>query len=125
MALFPQHLIGEGLAHIEKLAMELGKKQDEKAEEQAIKNGIRYLKRKTNLVMWKMMFEYIHKTWVKRFETSFFCVLGSTDRTNNVLERLHRDYNDYLGGRPGVNQFLSKSTMSANFQIIFLYLFIL
>lgn len=102
VALLPENLIGEGLAYVEKLAMDLGTKRDQEA------NKNKAQKRKKNETMWKRMFEYIHKTWIKRFKTHFFCVFDSFKRTNNVLERLHRDYNDFFGGRPGVNKFVSK-----------------
>lgn len=107
LALLPDHLIESGHDYIEKLAMELGKKQDAEAADKAAKNE-KKPPRKSYLQKWQDLFKYIRREWIKNVKPKYLSVFNTPIRTNNVIERYHRDLNDLLGGKPGVKKFISE-----------------
>lgn len=89
LALLPHTKIEEGLGYIEKLAFELGEKMGS-----------------TN--KWKKLFSYFRRYWMKNVKPQNFSVFDAEDRTNNCLERYHRDLNAMLGYHPPVKDFIGK-----------------
>lgn len=89
LALLPPHLIREGLNHVKKLAFALGKKEG-------------------TLKKWKKLFKYFEKEWMDIVKPEGFSVFDALDRTNNCLERYHRDLNQMLIHHPSVKKFLGK-----------------
>lgn len=89
LALLPANLIENGLQIVEDLAYQLGDK-----------------KGTTN--RWKKFFGYYRKEWMTTVTPEGFSVFGALDRTNNCLERYHRDLNQFLLSNPSVNKFFGK-----------------
>lgn len=89
LALLPANLIENGLQIIEELAYKLGEKNK-------------------TLNRWKKFFAYFRKEWMTIVTPEGFSVFGALDRTNNCLERYHRDLNQFLMSNPSVRKFFGK-----------------
>lgn len=124
LALLPAHQIEEGLEHVEKLAYELGERQDRMADEEAEKTG-KKRRSASFLIMWKRLFKYFQGEWIKKVKPLFLSLFDCPIRTNNLLERWHRYLNDNLGGKPGVQKFISKYCERKNYLLIFFILVLL
>lgn len=107
LALLPDHLIETALNYIEELAMDLAREQDEEAAQKAANKGTKPPK-KNYVARWKKMFNYMRREWIKIVKPKNMSVFNVPERTNNVIERYHRDLNDKMGGRPGVKKFIGK-----------------
>lgn len=89
LALLPQDLIEEGLQYNGKLAYELGTKME-------------------STKKWKNFFGYLRRYWMKKIKPENFSVFDAEDRTNNCLERYHRDLKALLGYHPSLKGFIGK-----------------
>lgn len=89
LALLPANLIENGLQIVEDLAYKLANK-------------------KGTLNRWKKFFAYFRKEWMTTVTPAGFSVFGALHRTNNCLERYHRDLNQFLMNNPPVNKFFGK-----------------
>lgn len=105
----PTEHIQKGLSYIEKLAYELGERQDREASEKDEKKGKK--RPESFSVMWKRFFKYFKDEWMKKVKPEFFSLFDAPVRTNNLLERWHRYLNDQMGGKPGVQHFISKLSL--------------
>lgn len=92
LALLPAHLIPEALLYIEQLAYALG----------AIQGTLR---------KWQKFFAYFRKEWIKTVTPRKFSVFDSLNRTNNCLERYHRDLNQFMIYHPSVKTFIRKKLL--------------
>lgn len=87
LALLPHHLIEEGLQYIENLAYKLAKEM-------------------STTKKWEKFFSYFRRFWMNKIKPENFSVFDAEDRTNNCLERYHRDLNALLGYHPTVKKFI-------------------
>lgn len=90
LALLPAHRIQEGLNYVEKLAYELEKKQG-------------------TLKKWKNFFYYYKTEWMKIVTPAKFSVFDALERTNNTLERYHKDLNQMMLHNPNVKSFIGEN----------------
>lgn len=86
----PADRIIEGLDSVQILAYELGRRQ-------------------STTEKWKNFFEYYRKEWIQIVKPENFTVCGVRFRTNNFLERWHRDLNEYLCAKPTVKNFIGNA----------------
>lgn len=115
LALLPAEQIEQGLSHIEELAYKLGEKQDREAMEEREKKGKKHPGNFS--VMWRRFFKYFKDEWMKKVKPQFFSLFDAPVRTNNLLERWHRHLNDQMGGKPGVQHFISESSLISRYLI--------
>lgn len=113
LALLPAEKIEEGLKLIEESALKFGEKRDKEAAEEAVRKN-KKVPKKSFLVNWKRFFKYMRDEWMKKVKPKYLSLFNVFARTNNVLERWHRYLNDEMGGKPGVQHFISKCTQLIN-----------
>lgn len=89
LALLPPDRVEEALQYVEGLAYELGLRQG-------------------TSIKWLKFFKYFRKEWMKVVTPKGFSVFDALDRTNNCIERYHRDLNQFLMTDPAVHKFMGK-----------------
>lgn len=86
----PAEKIPEGLAYCKEVAFEVGKEQ------------------KTTKY-WQDFFTYYDLEWMTKVKPENFSVFNAPERTNNCIERYHRELNQWMGHKPSAVKFIGKS----------------
>lgn len=95
LAYLPAKLIVEGLLEIEKEAKLVGEKAG-------------------TWKKWQNFFEYYRREWIFIVKPQNFSVFNAVNRTNNKLERYHRNINEKIGSKPTVKKFVGNTTNLKN-----------
>lgn len=90
----PSERIGEALLLIERAALDLGEKV-------GTRNN------------WRDFFTYFRKEWMKVVRPENFSIFKALNRTNNVIERYHRDLNEEMGSKPSPKHFIGNNSISS------------
>lgn len=90
LAYLPADKIEEGLQLIEESAYKLGKEQNTEA-------------------YWKSFFGYFHREWMTIVKPNNFSVFNAPERTNNAIERYHKDLNQLMGHKPTPLKFIGNN----------------
>lgn len=87
LAFLPSERISEALLLIERAAFDLGKTAGTE-------------------LYWRNFFVYFRREWMRVVKPENFSIFKSLHRTNNVIERYHRDLNEEMGSKPSPKHFI-------------------